>query len=637
MSRLQLRNPIDAKNLAEGVNAQDVSAAIGFRRNGVRTGGTNVSRKLLDSVDAMSRNLPHTNEAAKKARGSGEAMQHHFGMCSIFLTVTFDDENSLLIQVLSGEDIDDGTPVSSLSDEEVAERAKERIQLRINYPGLAALNFEMLYRIVLEEVVGWDIVNDRPTESPGYYGECYAFSDAIEEQGRKTLHSHMTLWIRGYKKVQKDVFFAKGPKKKTAERILGRYADHVSSTALFPTTPSLIRSAFDHECLLCKSQRRVPLVIPDQGLRNLRHKNGYKRSNGVFANCPDCTKTWTYEELVAEYLSNSEGMKLAPIFDINATAAGTLSKSKYGGLPKARMFAEIVDFQKNGQNVKDTPVALINATYQHHVSCHVNGCFRCQKGKRRKKHVCGPTCECRYRLPDRCRPTPAVKTEFDGKAKPWYAWDGSAFNQPIIQILPKRRPYDLFQNVSCNAISQTKLSCNTNVSLVTDGPIGAYQHKYQLKPNRDDEQAEYATIEADMKKLKGRVHESDRSEALRLICRAAFAHNKSAVISPAFASYLLRNESRFYFSHEFIWCPLGDVIRLHNKQDVNALVKHCSDGASFFENSALHYLCRHKDLENVSLNTSLKNTTVHLSQKRMMMTKYYHSKAKQLTTNIHQS
>ena len=40
-------------------------------------------------------------------------------MSSIVLTMTFDDKNSLLMQVLSGETIDDGIPVDKMSDYDI--------------------------------------------------------------------------------------------------------------------------------------------------------------------------------------------------------------------------------------------------------------------------------------------------------------------------------------------------------------------------------------------------------------------------------------------------------------------------------------------------------------------------------------
>ena len=90
----------------------------------------------------------YTREAAKKACAKAETLQHHFRIGAIFLTLTFDDENSLLMQIFHGEIIDDLDDVSGLSDEELARRSYRREQLRINYPRLAALNFEMLLEVV---------------------------------------------------------------------------------------------------------------------------------------------------------------------------------------------------------------------------------------------------------------------------------------------------------------------------------------------------------------------------------------------------------------------------------------------------------------------------------------------------------
>jgi hypothetical protein len=72
-----------------------------------------------------------------------------------------------------------------------------------------------------------------------------------------------------------------------------------------------------------------------------------------------------------------------------------------------------------------------------------------------------------------------------------------------------------------------KFTCNSNVAVITDGPIGMYACKYINKPNEKDDTIEYAQVEATMKKMadEGRKHQDDKSEALCLICRAAFAHN----------------------------------------------------------------------------------------------------------------
>ena len=188
-SRLSLRGKTDAENLANNLSVRDVTSCINGRKLGNRVSGTNASKKLLKAVDATSRNLPHTNEATRRARGNNEAMQHHLGMSSFFVTGTFDDENSFLIQVYAGETIEDDTPVDNLSDKEVCRRASKRRELRIKYPGIACMNFEALLEILMEEVIGWNMDKNAPTEHEGFFGCPEGVSWSVEEQGRKTLRN----------------------------------------------------------------------------------------------------------------------------------------------------------------------------------------------------------------------------------------------------------------------------------------------------------------------------------------------------------------------------------------------------------------------------------------------------------------
>ena len=94
---------------------------------------------------------------------------------------------------------------------------------------------------------------------------------------------------------------------------------------------------------------------------------------------------------------------------------------------------------------------------------------------------------------------------------------------------------------------------------------------------------EYSEVDASMKKVQVRLHENDKRESLRLICRDVFAHNKTNVISPRLASYLTWNTSRFYFSHQFVYCPLRDIMRIHQCQDVQAVLWIEDDGVSFLK------------------------------------------------------
>ena len=193
------RSKGNATAFSEELTADDVSRAINQRENGNRLNRNSPGGKFLSAIDAVSRAVPHTNEAAKRARGDGEALQHHFGQADVFLTVTPDDDNSFLVQVYAGVAIDDEQAVSSLSDEELRSRASERTELRIKHPGICAFFYEMMLEIILEEVIGWDLESNAPKAEGGLCGIPEAFTGSTEEQGRATLHTHFQIWIKGFR------------------------------------------------------------------------------------------------------------------------------------------------------------------------------------------------------------------------------------------------------------------------------------------------------------------------------------------------------------------------------------------------------------------------------------------------------
>jgi len=107
-----------------------------------------------------------------------------------------------------------------------------------------------------------------------------------------------------------------------------------------------------------------------------------------------------------------------------------------------------------------------------------------------------------------------------------------------------------------------------------------------------DTQEYQRVAEATQKVLsKLRSHQSDRSEAVKRLLSASFAHQKVNIVGGAMASYLIRNNSRFMFSHKTVWCPLRDINALLQGEQVGgaSIVQH--GGTPFFQCAALHYLC----------------------------------------------
>ena len=229
----RVRNKADAAMLAEELTMEDVNEAISSSRTGRRSTNPN-GRRFLEAIDAIAASVPHTNAAAKRARRDGESMQHHFGCPTLLLTVTPDDESSILVQVYSDFKIDDGTPVAQLTDEQLIERAEERTKLRLKYPGITAFTFECLLDIIIEEVVGWDRKKGRPREDDFdfFLGVPDAFTASMEEQGRLSLHTHIQVWIRKLNQYRENLHASQRSVRQEAEKKIALTVDRLSSSKL---------------------------------------------------------------------------------------------------------------------------------------------------------------------------------------------------------------------------------------------------------------------------------------------------------------------------------------------------------------------------------------------------------------------
>ena len=64
------------------------------------------------------------------------------------------------------------------------------------YPGACAQKYHSAIQIVMGCLLGWDTKKQRGTV--GILGIVEAFCQAIEEQGRGTLHRHFLVWIKGF-------------------------------------------------------------------------------------------------------------------------------------------------------------------------------------------------------------------------------------------------------------------------------------------------------------------------------------------------------------------------------------------------------------------------------------------------------
>lgn len=266
-----VRSNVSANALANELTPEEVDAAISDRRSGTSHSAASTGRRFLNAIDAIARSVPHSSNAAKKARQDGEAHQHRFGMASFFLTAAVDDDNSLIVQILSGVKVDDEADIGSLTDDELASRAKHRSTICLRYPGICSFYFELVLHILIYDVIGWDLDNKRPTDFPGLFGVPEALVLAVEEQGRATLHTHIQVWIRQYNEWRDDLYSLSRHARRKAEDKIIEAIDAVSSTKLFTKQrcplPRGSYGAWQHDCSESLERRRqAPQVVDDNSL-----------------------------------------------------------------------------------------------------------------------------------------------------------------------------------------------------------------------------------------------------------------------------------------------------------------------------------------------------------------------------------
>ena len=586
---LRTRNKFTAESLSSNLSATDVNEAVQKKRRGFNYGST-AGSKLLGVVDATTQAVPHTNEAARKARRYAESLQHEFGISSYFLTFAPDDDNScFLLQVFSNEIVDDDTPIEQQSNDELRSKAKKRTEIRLRYPGLSAHMFEVVLDIVIEEVIGWDLKNNCAKDAGGYFGKPLAYVIAIEEQDRRSLHAHIQIWIEGFNQIRDTIFKGSRQEQFAAKNHLSNLVDKTSSSKLL--APSIkdrqvnYAAMFPHKCKIRPRVRRAPQITDHQGLRNLRHRMCDKKYEDSFAVCPECHYHWSKGQFVESYLMHS-----------SHRVPGLTS---FQDQHTRRLKSYCVRYQKPQSQAISNLRTIIDAAYNFHE--HTASCFKAEsnkKGKKRSRKELEAE-ECRYHFPRREK----KRTHIESVAEkvPWFDWTGQSRLRSIQEVHRKRHQYDAFQNVSCPAISWSKICGNSNITWNMYGPISQYNIKYTTKGNQEEETHKYGALLAKlMKVLETRKHDKNTSEAVRRVMAGAYAHQQQNVIGAPLASYLTRNPSRFLFSHTFQWIPIRDIKALLSGNGVTATISY-NINVPYLRVLAMNYLCRPKELEAISV------------------------------------
>ena len=608
---IRTRGTANAEAIAEGMEEQDFLDIMRQKEENIPI-TSEIGRRFVKAIDAVAGAAPHSNQAAYKARKKGETLQHHFGMPSIFFTLTPDDEYQIILDVYSFSDFDkdpsNWMDVMGYSDQDLKEYSEKRVSMRLKFPGLTSWIFEAQVDYIIELVIGWDVNKGCATQRDGFFGKCQAFLGGIEEQGRTTLHIHFLIWILAIQEACNNLHNSR--KRKRAEETLCSEIDRFS-WCKFIDLQSITELKKVFKCNCEKGHpKKQPEIVPDQQLRNLRCEEGTK-ADPAYVFCKDCKKKFTAEEVGLEYLTKVIGLRNLQDFPDQRV--------------KRLKTASMVRIQKE-RKCDRTSEAMFEGAYNFHGHAPTS-CFRAKKTPKKKKKKktataatasssssC-PGCsgssvcdDCRYRLP---RPSHCTTIIMDTGVKvKWFKPDGSHTLRDIKENAPKRAKLDVFQNQSVPAVGQSCLAYgNTNIAVLHEGPHMTYTTKYIVKGTQEDDGADFDKIAKIALKASQRMHSVDdiedgemteqernarnRQEALKRVLAVAFVLHASSVIGAPLAAYLVRNKSRFLISHQTRWCPLDDLESLMLTGNVSHgryLVK--SRAGTYMTNDAFDYLCR---------------------------------------------
>lgn len=605
-ARWQLRNKIGADMLATELTYDDVEEAINATKvaRGIHSDSGQRGQQTLKAIDAICNAAPHSNDAAKKAKFKAQAIHHYFGCPTLFLTVTPDDDNHFSIQVFTAENIDiNVTPVSQSSDEELSVRSKNRTKLRLKFPGICALFFELALQTVISEVLGWDIELNC-YNSKGLFGKIDAFSCSIEEQGRSTLHAHFLIWMSEVNTLREELH-----NEQTYHRaafLIKHLVERVSSSSGFFNDEELLRQRnmlqgrsrkrFFHEC----SNHRycLPNFPDDENLLLLRKFHSIEPK---LISCNFCDKKWSYTDLQDSYLAQFLAIE-------NFSSVENENKVK-------RLKTTAIEYQINDgiQNISNYSI-----DFGYNMHNHTASCFKTQKNKKNNSFRNGK-CNCRYRYPQKKRDQTIIQNVTE-QLLPWYLWNGDYEMRHIKEICIKRHEYDACQNVFCPAVSKSKLTCNSNVAFLFPGPAGEYCFNYSMKGTQNDDSEPYEKLKNSIGNILAGIKyaDSNHMEAVRRLLATSFKHSSHNAIRPTLASYLTRKKTRFIFSHDFVFCPLIQLKSLTSGENVSVNIS-IRNKQTNFQCNAIHYLCRPISLQMLSpFNFYSMYEVVNFSKKTMI-------------------
>ena len=552
--------------------------------------GNKIADQFLRSIQAICESLPHSNNSAKIAKRKYFSLIAKFGLPTLFVTISPDDQRSLWIKVYAnfGHDVEftEDDCSNDKSKEQLIFEYELRCKDRTENPGLCAEDFDFICNVFINDLLQWDPKSNK-AKSVGLFGKVIAFAQATEEQGRKSLHAHYLIWIEGWNEFMECLMTI--DKRSNSERIqltnnLVQYVSHCSSTKMFGNVLAQNEGPiFYHEG--CRRQRNhinnyfsVECVSKNQ-LSEMRTRYGSTDHKGHIATCLKCQKNITIHELITNKLRS-----------ITKDEKTTVYPDKTRKLDNIVLRAQFdFEWHNRSDRLNETRLFLSNALTNIHSINHSPRCFK-------------KTDTCYANFPK--NPNEKSVVEFSMNVSTWSDWKGDITGKKIFRVVPSRELHDIYTNEHNPTLTKLFL-CNNNIMTAMTGAAVFYVTHYNNKCNQKDEREAFEHVGKVLKRITTeRLNNSFvedgnfRKEGFKRMLAAVYSHSNSLLIAAPMAHYLTVNESRFKYSHEFVYVPLRSIeIILSGRTTIFRLVKSKNKRVPYCR--ALDYLYRPSELENL--------------------------------------
>jgi hypothetical protein len=133
----------------------------------------------------------------------------------------------------------------------------------------------------------------------------------------------------------------------------------------------------------------------------------------------------------------------------------------------------------------------------------------------------------------------------------------------------ERHPFDVFMNQYHPQLSEV-LGCNTNVQCGTDGGHLIYVTLYLLKLTNNEDKFAYCLMsQAVYNCIRCREEAGLESvsvkfpflEGYRTLLSAILSHTDFVIVSAMMAWFIMRNQSRFLFLHDYAYAPFDMLLK----------------------------------------------------------------------------